>query len=77
MLSRDAEMILKRYKRFFDAFEKFDRTGEFPLEKIRRSFTITRGSYHKLKAEAARRRISMSELIDRMIEGESRKTSGI
>ena len=69
MLSKDAERILKRYKRFFDAFEEYDRTGKFPLEKIRRSFTIRQGNYQKLKREAGKRKIPMSELLDRMIEG--------
>ena len=69
MLSKDAERILKRYKKFFDAFEEYDRTGKFPLEKIRRSFTIRQGNYQKLKREAEKRKIPMSELLDRMIEG--------
>lgn len=68
MLSKDAEMILKRYKKFFDAFEEFDRTGKFPLEKIRRSFTIRQGNYQKLKKMAKRKKIPMSELLDKMIE---------
>lgn len=68
MLSKDAETILKRYKKFFDAFEEFDRTGKFPMEKIRRSFTIRQGNYQKLKSAAAKRNVPMSELLDRMIE---------
>jgi hypothetical protein len=68
MLSKDAERILVKYRKYFNAFEEFDRTGKFSLEKVRRSFTIQRGNYQKLKKEAARKNTSMSELLDRFIE---------
>ncbi len=34
MLSKDAERVLVKYKKFFDAFEEFDKTGKFPLDKL-------------------------------------------
>ena len=68
MLSKDAKRILIKYKKYFDAFEEYDRTGKFPLDKIRRSFTIRQGNYQKLKEEAKNKGISMSELLDRTIE---------
>ena len=68
MLSNDIEKILVKYKKYTDAFEEFDRTGKWPLQKIRRSFTIRQGNYQKLKKEAAKRKMSMSDLLDELIE---------
>jgi len=68
MLSKDIEMIIVKYKKYIDAFEEFDRTGKWPLEKTRRSFTIQQAAYQKLKAEAKKRKMSMSDLLDELIE---------
>jgi len=49
MLPREIRRIMKENEKYAKMLEEYDRTGHLPLEKIRRSFTIKRMSYNKLK----------------------------
>ena len=67
MQFRRIEQIMKENKRHLDMLEEYDRTGHLPTEKMRRSFTITREAYQKLKKEADDRGTSMSALLEKLI----------
>ena len=67
MLPREIRMIMKENDKYAKMLEEYDRTGEFPLEKIRRSFTLKRMSINKLKQMSKKRGKSMSDIIDDLI----------
>ena len=68
MLSQAIRRIMKDNKKYTKMLEEYDRTGIFPLDKIRRSFTIKQMSYAKLKNMSDESGKSMSDLLDEMIE---------
>ena len=68
MLSREIERIIRENKKFTDMLEEYDRTGKFPLDKIRRSFTIRRITINKLKGMSRQSGKSMSDIIDKLVE---------
>ena len=68
MLSQEIRQIMKENDKYARMLEEYDRTGMFPLEKIRRSFTIKRMNYNKLKSVSKKTGKSMSDLLDEMIE---------
>lgn len=65
---KDVERTLKENGRWLALVEYYDRTGRLPARKITRSFTLKQANFDRLKQEAARRGISMSALLDGMIE---------
>jgi hypothetical protein len=68
MLQRDIERILKKNERYARILEEYDRTGKFPLEKTRRSFTLRRMTMDKLRSMSKKSGRSMSAIIDSVIE---------
>lgn len=68
MLSQDIKRIMKENEKYAKMLEEYDRTGEFPLEKIRRSFTLKRMTVNRLKDMSKRSGKSMSDIIDDIIE---------
>ena len=68
MLSQEIRKIMKENNKYAKMLEEYDKTGIFPLDKIRRSFTIKQMNYQKLKKISKRTEKSMSDLLDEMIE---------
>ena len=69
MLSLEIEKIMKKNEKYAKMLEEYDRTGEMPWEKIRRSYTLKRITVNKLKEESKRTGKSMSDIIDEIVEG--------
>ena len=67
-LSKDILRIMKENVKYTNMFEEYDRTGEFPLDKVRRSFTLRKMTIKKLKAVSKKTGKSMSGLIDKVVE---------
>ncbi len=70
MLSREIRRIMKENEKYANMLEEYDRTGRFPLEKIRRSFTLKRMTFDRLKKESNRTGKSMSDIIDSLVNRE-------
>jgi hypothetical protein len=68
MLSPEIRRIMKENKKYTDMLTYYDRTGRFPLKKIRRSFTLKEMNITKLKELSKRTGKSMSDLLDEFIE---------
>lgn len=68
MLSQEIRRIMKENEKYAKMLEDYDRTGKFPLEKIRRSFTLKRMTIDKLKSLSKKTGRSMSDIIDSLIE---------
>ena len=65
---QDVERIIKKNKKYFDMLEEYDRTRRLPIEKMRRSFTLKRMTINKLKTISRETGISMSKLIDILVD---------
>ncbi|MBI4181902.1 MAG: hypothetical protein HY520_02965 [Candidatus Aenigmarchaeota archaeon] len=65
---KDIKRLMKENEKYTNMLEEYDRTGHLPLEKLRRSFTLQRGAYQKLKAASQREGRPMSRLLDELIE---------
>ena len=59
---------MKENEKYANMLEEYDRTGEFPLDKVRRSFTLRKATMSRLKAASKKQGKSMSSLIDGMAE---------
>ncbi|MBL7206877.1 MAG: hypothetical protein ISS36_04725 [Candidatus Aenigmarchaeota archaeon] len=68
MLSKDVKEIMEKYKEYLQMFEEFDRTGKFPLERVRIDLTLQRRNIDKLKKISKKENKKMSHLIDELIE---------
>ena len=68
MLSPEIKKIAKKNERYTKMLEYFDSTGKLPSRKTRRSFTITKMDFDKLKDASKRRGRSMSDILDELIE---------
>ena len=68
MLSKEIRRILKENKKWIDMFEKWDRTGIDPFSEKKVCFSIKDINHHKLKKIAKTQKISMSDIIDNLIE---------
>jgi len=68
MLSKDVERLMKENEKYTQILEEYDQTGVFPLEKIRRSFTLKQRTVRKLRKLSKQSGKNMSEFIDFLIE---------
>ena len=68
MLSREIRKIMQENEKYAKMLEEYDRTGVFPLEKVRRSFTLRRMTMDKLKRASKKTGKSMSGIIDRIVD---------
>jgi len=68
MRLQEIKKIMKENEKYLMMLEEFDRTGHLPTEKIRRSFTLKRSVFRKLKEVSKRKRKGMSELLEGLIE---------
>lgn len=68
MLSQEIRRIMKKNERYTQMLEYYDRTGRFPLKKIRRSFTLKEMNISKLKKVSRKTGKSMSGILDNLIE---------
>jgi hypothetical protein len=59
---------MRENEKYAKMLEDYDRTGKFPLEKIKRSFTLKRMTVDKLKKLSKQKRKSMSSILDRIVE---------
>lgn len=69
MRFREIEKIMKKNEKYAKILEEYDRTGVFPLQKVRRSFTLKQMTIRKLKSHSKRTGNSMSDIIDDLVEG--------
>lgn len=65
---KDIKRIMKENKKYLDMLEEYDRTGHLPTEKIRRSFTLKRMYFNKLKETSSKRGRPMSQIIEELID---------
>ncbi len=65
---KEIERIMKEDEKWLNMLEEYDRTGKLPLERVRRSFTLKRTNYEKLRHIAKERKEKMSRILDRLIE---------
>jgi hypothetical protein len=70
MRLQEIERIMKENEKYARMLEDFDRTGNLPSEKIRRSFTIRRSTFLSLKNQSKKTGKSMSDIIDEVVEKE-------
>ena len=68
MLSKEIRDMLRENEKYNKIFERYDETREFDLDKIRRSFTLRKSSYRKLKELSKTRGKPMSGIMDALIE---------
>ena len=59
---------MKENEKYARMLEEYDKTGEFPLDKVRRSYTLRRMTVNKLKKVSEKTRKSMSAIIDNVVE---------
>jgi len=69
MLSKEIRDMLRENEKYNKIFERYDETREFDLDKIRRSFTLRKGSYRRLKELSKLKGKPMSAVLDALIEG--------
>lgn len=67
-LPKNIKRIMKENEKYTNMLEEYDRTGKFPLEKIRRSFTLRRMTINKLKGTSEKTGRSMSDIIDNLVD---------
>jgi len=72
MLPKRYERILDRNEKYMKMLEYYDRTGRFPLDKLRRSFTLKEMNITRLREMSRKTGKSMSDILDELIE--NRKT---
>ncbi len=68
MLSQEIRRIMKENEKYANMLEEYDRTGEFPLDKVRRSFTLRKMTMNKLKKVSKKTGKSMSGIIDSVVD---------
>ena len=68
MLSQEIKRIMKENDKYAKMLEEYDKTGKFPLKKIRRSFTLKRMTVNKLKRASKKTGKSMSDTIDSLVD---------
>lgn len=68
MLPREIRRIMKENERYAEMLEYYDRTGRFPLGKIRRSFTLKEMNFSRLKEMSKESGKNMSEILDGLTE---------
>ena len=68
MLSQEIRRIMKENEKYARMLEEYDKTGEFPLDKVRRSFTLRKMTMRKLKEASRKTGKSMSAIIDNVVE---------
>jgi len=76
MLPREIRRIMKENEKFTDMLEYYDRTGKQPWRKIRRSFTLRRMTVEKLAETSRRTGVSMSDIIDQLVDVNIAEKSG-
>ena len=67
MLSKEIKDMLEENDKYNKIFERYDHTREFDLEKTRRSFTIKKSTYRKLKELSKNQDKPLSKIIDTLI----------
>ena len=68
MLSQEIRRIMKENEKYANMLEEYDRTGEFPLDKVRRSFTLRKMTMNKLRRTSEKTGKSMSAIIDNVVD---------
>jgi len=68
MSLQEIRRIMKENEKYAKMLEEYDRTGKFPLDKLRRSFTLRRITINKLKGMSKQSGKSMSDIIDKLVE---------
>lgn len=71
MLSKEIRQVLEENMKYTRMLEEYDKTRELGLDKIRRSFTLKKGSYRKLKTMSKSTGKPMSAILDQLIELEA------
>lgn len=74
MLPKDIKMFMERHKEDLETFERYDRTREFDLDKVRRSFTLRRDTYNQLKEASRATGKPMSQIIEKLVKGRLKTT---
>ena len=68
MQFREIEKIMKENEKYAKILEEYDRTGAFPLQKVRRSFTLKQMTHDKLKSASKSTGKSMSDILDNLVD---------
>ena len=72
MLPKRYERILDRNEKYMKMLEYYDRTGRFPLDKLRRNFTLKEINVTRLREMSRKTGKSMSDILDELIENTKR-----
>ncbi len=67
MLSKEIRDVLRENLKYTNLLEEYDETREFGLDKIRRSFTIRKSTYQRLKKMSEDSGKPMSALLDELL----------
>lgn len=68
MLSKEIRDVLKENEKYSRLLERYDETREFDLDRIRRSFTIKKGTYRRLKKMSREQGKPMSRILDELVD---------
>jgi RNA processing factor Prp31 len=68
MRFQEIERIMRENEKYAKMLQEYDRTGVFPLDKVRRSFTLKQMTMKKLKSLSEATGKSMSDIIDDLVE---------
>lgn len=68
MLSKEISQVIKENMKYTKMLEEYDNSREFALDRIRRSFTIKKSTYRKLKQLSESSGKPMTAIIDELVE---------
>lgn len=68
MLSKEIKGLIEENMKHIRMFERYDETREFDWDRVRRSFTIKKSTYRKLKSMAENNHTPMSRIVDELVE---------
>jgi hypothetical protein len=69
MQSKEIKQVLAENDKYNLILARYDETREFDLDRTRKSFTLKKSSYRKLKNHSKQKGMPMSRILDSLIEG--------
>lgn len=68
MRSKEIERIIEKVRPYAEILEEYDRTGKWPLKKVRKNFTLEMRSVSRLEQLAKKKDMSQSDVLDELIQ---------
>lgn len=66
---KEIDRIMARVRPWAEVLEEYDRTGVWPLRKVRKNFTLESRTARRIEEMAKERGISQSGLLDELVQG--------